>query len=146
MPSDRDRDTVSHEGVVAAIEHDIAIVAVAKGGCSACGKKAACGIGKLAAGAPTSLVRISTRPGAVLRAGDAVTVTVGQAALARAALLGYLFPATAIVVGAGLGHATYGTDLAAATAASAGLLIALLATRRLGGRAALAPLNVEEAD
>lgn len=146
MRSDPVQDTVSHEGIVASVEHDVAIVTVAKGGCSACGKKAACGIGKLAAGAPTSLVRVPAPPGMVLRAGDPVTVMVGEAALTRAALLGYLFPATAIVVGAGLGQAIYGTDMAAATAALAGVIIALFTTRRLGCASAqsLAPLTLNK--
>jgi hypothetical protein len=51
-------NSISHEGIVQSIGDGEAMIAVATGGCSAWGKRSACGIGKLAAGARTALVTI----------------------------------------------------------------------------------------
>jgi sigma-E factor negative regulatory protein RseC len=115
-----------HRGVVRAVDGEIALVAMETTGCSACGHGAGCGIGKMAAGRPATLLRL---PAAGVQVGDVVTVGVPETRLAGSALLGYLFPAFAMLLGAWIGAALDGRDGATALGAAAGFLAALAIAR-----------------
>jgi sigma-E factor negative regulatory protein RseC len=127
MPSD---DVLSHAGVVQAIEGGQAIIAVPAAGCSGCGKKSSCGVGRLAGGGDTRLVTLPAPTG--LKAGQPVTLQVRQAAVNRAALQGYLVPAALLVIGAIAGDLLAAGDAGAVLGAFAGLAGGLAASRLPG--------------
>lgn len=128
---------ISHAGSVRRIDAGQALVAVATGGCSACGHSAGngggCGIGKLAGNRRETLIALPAIPG--LRAGDAVTLELSERQLTRAALFGYLLPVLLLIAGAllgeklGAGGTANATDAAAALGAVLGLAAGLLVTR-----------------
>jgi len=121
-------ERLSHRGVVQAIEGEHALVAVDTGGCSSCGHGSSCGVGQLAGGRGATVLRVPAKGG--LRAGDTVTVSIPVRALTASALLGYVFPALMLLVGAGLG-AALGSDIAAVLGALAGFVSAMLLGRAL---------------
>lgn len=119
MPSD---DLLKHTGVVQAVHGDRATVAVAAQGCSGCGKRSACGVGKFAGESKFTLIEIAARPG--LRVGENVTLEIEQGAIHRGALLAYLLPALALLGGAITGNQLAG-DAGAALGALGGLVAGL---------------------
>lgn len=120
-------DRLSHAGVVQSIDGDEALVVVDTGGCRACGHGSSCGVGQIAKGLPATVLRVpATRQ---LRAGEAVTVSVPVRGMTISAVLGYVLPAVALLVGAGVGHAVAGTDVSAVLGAGAGFLGAMFAGR-----------------
>lgn len=120
-------DGLSQTGRVVSVVAGEAVVALAAGGCSGCGQKSACGLGRLAGAARENLVRLPACDG--LRAGDAVMLEAEGGALLRAALLGYLVPALSLVIGAVGGDAWLGSDAGAVAGAGAGFLGGLLVVR-----------------
>jgi len=122
-----DDSSGGYRAIVQRVQDGKAIVAMETAGCGTCGQGASCGIGRLAAGRPATLVALPTE--LALRPGDEVRVVLTAARVNRSALLGYFFPALAMLAGAGLGAALDGRDLAAAIGAIAGLLGALAVTR-----------------
>jgi len=124
-------DTLTQTGVVQWVAGGRASVAVATGGCSSCGKQSACGVGKLAAGRPTTLIEIDTADHPGLRPGQQVSLELAADKVALGALLGYLLPALTLVLGAVIGQGANGSDVAAALGAGAGLALGILATRLL---------------
>jgi len=119
-------------GVVQSVRNGIAVVAVASGGCSSCGEKSGCAIGRLSGDKKSSLIEVATSE--AVSVGDSVTLSMPQVALHRAALIGYLVPAVALLIGAILGQAFTGTDVGAATGALAGLLAGMIPGRMIGKR------------
>ena len=118
---------IEHRGIVQRIEGDRAVVAMETAGCSACGHGSSCGIGKLAAGRPATLMTLPTRGD--IKAGDMVCIALPESRLTLSALLGYLFPAVAMVLGAWLGAALEGSDGATALGAMLGFIGALAIAR-----------------
>lgn len=117
---------LSHPGIVQAIEGREALVVVDTGGCSACGHGSSCGVGQVAKGLPATVLRVpATRR---LRVGEHVTVSVPVRALTLQALLGYVWPAIGLMVGAGMGNAT-GSDTTAIVGAVGGFLGAMAVGR-----------------
>lgn len=116
-----------HRGIVQRIENGHAIVAMETAGCASCGQGSHCGIGQLAGGRPATLVKLPAAPG--IRAGDPVCIAMASGQLGRSALLGYLFPAFAMLLGGGLGTTISGSDGAAALGAMLGFVGALVLTR-----------------
>lgn len=127
-------DILSQSGIVQSIDGDQAVIAVAAQGCSGCGKRSACGIGRLTGSEKMSLVRLPTPPGLTLSAGDRVRIEMAQAALNRAAVLAYLLPALLLVAGAVAGAEVTGSDGGAAAGAGAGMLLGWWLPRLLGRR------------
>jgi len=123
---------VEHRGIVQRVEGGRAVVAMETGGCSACGHGSSCGIGRMAAGRAATLLTLPAGPD--VQAGDTVCVALPAARLTRSALLGYLFPAFAMLLGAGLGAAFDSSDGATALGAIGGFLAALAAARVAIGR------------
>lgn len=118
---------VEHRGVVQRVDNGLAVVAMETAGCGACAQGSSCGIGKMAAGRPATLLTLPV--GAGVRAGDLVTVALPESRLTLSAVLGYLFPAFAMLFGAWLGSLLDGSDGATALGAIAGFLGALVIAR-----------------
>lgn len=139
---------VMHEGVVRSVEGREVLVAVPVQGCSSCGERSRCGVGKLAGGGKVSLVTVPVAVSGGLAPGDAVTLAADPDAINRAALLGYLLPALLIVAGAVGGDRIAHTDLAAVLGAFGGLVLGVLVTRVLPRvlRAAAVPLVLVRRD
>lgn len=119
---------IEHRGVVQRVEGGLAIVAMETAGCADCGQGNSCGVGKLAAGRPATLLTIPV--GGDVRAGDLVAIALPDSRLTLSALLGYLFPAFAMLLGAALGACVeQGSDAATAMGAIAGFIAALVIAR-----------------
>ena len=118
---------VEHRGVVQRVEGNKAIVVMETGGCSSCGQGSRCGIGKMASGRAATLLTLPAT--ADLRAGDLVCVALPESRLTISALLGYLFPAFAMLLGAWAGATLEGGDGGTAVGAIAGFLAALAIAR-----------------
>ena len=131
MPSDLTASPLSHSGVVQSLRGDIAQVAVDTAGCQGCGKRSGCSIGKLAGGR-RQIIDVPAHIGleTALKPGDHVQLDLDPDALHRAALTGYLLPATLMVIGAVLGQQLTATDTGAVSGLLAGLLSGLLLLRR----------------
>lgn len=118
---------IEHRGIVQRIEGGKALVAMETAGCSSCGQGSSCGVGKMAAGRPATLL---TLPVSVdIKAGDFVLIGLPESKLTLSALLGYLFPAFAMLVGAWLGASLEGSDGGTALGAIVGFLGALAVAR-----------------
>jgi len=120
---------IEHKGVVQRFENGIALVAIETGGCSSCGHGSSCGVGKMAAGRPATLLKIPVST--EVRSGDFVTVGIPASKLTLSGLLGYLFPGFAMLFGAWFGNSLQGSDAGTALGAIAGFLIALIIARLL---------------
>jgi sigma-E factor negative regulatory protein RseC len=118
---------IEHRGIVQRVEGGRAIVAMETAGCSACGHGSSCGIGKLAAGRPDTLLTLPAS--ADIKAGDMVCIALPESRLTVSALLGYLFPAVAMILGAWLGAVLAGSDGATALGAMLGFIGALVIAR-----------------
>ena len=122
---------IEHRGIVQRIDGDRAIVAMETAGCSACGQGSSCGIGKMASGRPATLLTLPVSGN--LKAGDQVSIGLPENRLSLAAVLGYLFPAFAMIFGAWLGSLLDGSDGATAVGAIVGFLGALAIARLVIG-------------
>ncbi len=122
---------LEHRGVVQRVADGKAVIAMETSGCSSCGHGGSCGVGKMAAGRPATLLTLPTSE--ELRPGDVVAVVLPQGRLTTSALLGYLFPALAMLIGAGLGSSLDGSDGGTAIGAMIGFLIAIVLARLVIG-------------
>ena len=118
---------IEHRGIVQRVDGGKAIVAMETAGCSSCGQGSSCGIGKMASGRPATLLTLPVSGD--IKAGDFVLIALPASRLTFSALLGYLFPAFAMIFGAWLGSALEGSDGATALGAMAGFLGALAIAR-----------------
>lgn len=118
---------IEHRGIVQRVEDGKALVAMETAGCASCGQGGSCGVGKMAAGRPATLLTLPVGP--EVRAGDLVAIGLPQSRLTVSALLGYLFPAFAMLVGAAFGAGIDGSDGATALGAMAGFIGALAVAR-----------------
>lgn len=105
------------------------------GGCSACTHGNSCGIGQLAtlktnpATQPARSLQLHLDAPPGIQAGDQVSLLAPRASLPQLALLGYVFPALAILLGAALGQSLYGRDSITALFALTAFLLALALVR-----------------
>lgn len=118
---------IEHRGIVQRLEGGKAIVAMETAGCATCGQGGSCGIGKMASGRAATLLTLPVSGD--IRAGDTVTIGLPASRLTLSALLGYLFPAFAMICGAWLGALHDGSDGATALGAIGGFLGALALAR-----------------
>ena len=117
---------IEHRGIVHRVDGGKAIVAMETAGCSSCGQGSSCGIGKMASGRPATMLTIPVSGDD--KAGDFVLIGLPESKLTLSALLGYLFPAFAMLLGAWLGSSIEeGSDAATALGAIAALVIARIA-------------------
>lgn len=120
---------VEHRGIVQRVEGGKAIVAMETAGCSSCGQGGSCGIGKMAAGRPATLLTLPVSGD--IKTGDLVCIALPESRLTLSALLGYLFPAFAMLMGAAIGSLLNGSDAATALGAMVGFVAALAIARVL---------------
>lgn len=123
---------IEHRGLVQRLEGGKAEIVMETAGCASCGQGGSCGVGKMAAGRPATrlTIPVSDELKQQLQAGDVVSVALPAQQLSWTALLGYLFPALAMLIGAALGNAsTQGSDGATAIGAMFGFISALILTR-----------------
>jgi sigma-E factor negative regulatory protein RseC len=118
---------IEHRGIVQRVDDGLAIVAMETSGCGSCGQGSSCGIGKMAAGRPATLLTLPVSGD--IKAGDQVSIALPESKLTLSAVLGYLFPAFAMIFGAWLGAALEGSDGATALGAMIGFLGALAIAR-----------------
>jgi sigma-E factor negative regulatory protein RseC len=119
---------IEHRGVVQRVDGNKAVVAMETAGCSSCGQGSSCGIGKMASGRPATLLTIPVSGD--IKAGDFVLIGLPESKLTLSALLGYLFPAFAMLLGAWFGASVEeGSDAATALGAIAGFVAALVIAR-----------------
>ncbi len=118
---------IEHRGIVQRVEGGQAVVAMETAGCSSCGQSSGCGIGKMAGHRPAMLLTLPVS--GEVKAGDVVAIGLPASRLSLSALFGYLFPAFALLFGAGLGAVLDGSDGATALGAIAGFLGALAIAR-----------------
>jgi sigma-E factor negative regulatory protein RseC len=116
-------NNLEHRGIVQHIEGGKAIVAMETAGCGSCSQGSACGIGQMASGRAAMLLTLPVSGD--IRVGDSVSIVLPQSRLTLSALLGYLFPVIALLLGAGLGATLDGSDEATALGAIVGFLGAL---------------------
>ena len=122
---------IEHRGIVQRVDGGRAIVAMETAGCSSCGQGSSCGIGKMASGRPATLLTLPVSGD--IKAGDLVLIGLPESRLTLSALLGYLFPAFAMLFGAWLGSLLEGSDGATALGAIVGFLGALVIARLVIG-------------
>jgi sigma-E factor negative regulatory protein RseC len=120
---------VEHTAVVRRSGGGKVTLAVDTSGCDACGHGSACGLGKLAKGGSTSTTLLELKSDQEFRPGEAVSLQFPGSHMTATTLFGYLFPALALLAGAGLGMAWFGSDAASAIGALLGFLAALLIAR-----------------
>ena len=120
---------IEHRGIVQRVEGGKAVVAMETGGCASCGQSSGCGVGKMAGDRPAILLTLPVS--AEIKPGDVVAIGLPASRLTLSALLGYLFPAFVMMLGAALGMAVEGSDAAAALGAMGGFLGAMLILRIL---------------
>lgn len=118
---------IEHWGMVRAIDDGLATVVVETTACGVCGHDGHCGVGRVSAGRQATTLSLPAVGG--LKVGDFVNVGLPEAGLSFAALVGYLLPALATLLGAGLGYATGGGDSATALGAAGGFAASLVAAR-----------------
>lgn len=118
---------VEHRGIVQHVADGKAIVAMETAGCGSCGHGSSCGVGRMAAGRQATLLTLPAGEG--LRVGETVNIVIPERNLLALGLLGYLFPALALIIGAGLGASLGGSDAMTALGAIGGFLGALILVR-----------------
>jgi sigma-E factor negative regulatory protein RseC len=119
---------IEHRGIVHRVDGSKAIVAMETAGCPSCGQGSSCGIGKMASGRPATMLTIPVSSD--IKAGDFVLIGLPENKLTLSAVLGYLFPAFAMLLGAWLGsNIEDGSDAATALGAIAGFIAALVVAR-----------------
>lgn len=118
---------IEHRGIVQRIEGGKAIVVMETTGCSSCAQGGSCGIGKMASGRAATVLALPASPD--IKAGDMVYIGLPESRLTLAAVLGYLFPAFAMLLGAWSGAAMDSSDGATALGAMGGFIGALIIAR-----------------
>ena len=109
------------------------------GGCSACAHGNSCGIGRLATlgknnEKPARAMQLNLDAPAGIQAGDEVHLLAPRVSLSQLALLGYVFPAVAMLLGAALGQTLYGSDGITALFSVFAFLLALTLARFISRR------------
>ena len=95
----------------------------ANAGCAGCGSRQTCASGDAA----PLMIELAV-PGKV-QAGARVTIAMPAASLTLAALLGYLLPPVALLIGTIVANLAFGNDLAAVLGAVLGLFAGIFAAR-----------------
>lgn len=120
-------------GIVTRVEGDFAWVEVVSGNsCGSCKSQGSCGSGLLGLTASPRQFRLLNGVGA--RPGDAVSITMPEGGVVKAALLGYLLPLSLGIAGAAAGMHLGGADgpalIGLGLGLAAGLLLLKLVSRR----------------
>ena len=117
-------ESIERCGEVIGIARGVAQIRLeANAGCAGCGSRHACASGDAA----PLMIELAV-PGKV-QAGARVTIAMPAASLTLAALLGYLLPPVALLIGAIVANLAFGNDLAAVLGAVLGLFAGIFAAR-----------------
>jgi len=119
-------------GTITALEGGMARVRIDTGGCQGCGQGSSCSIGRMASGRKTELSLVAPEG---LEVGQQVTLSLPERGLHTMAIIGYLMPALAMVLGAAIAHAFYEGDGPTAIGAILGFLLSLALIRLIAARA-----------
>jgi len=118
---------IEHWGMVRHIGNGRASVVVETTTCAICGHVGHCVICRSADGGLATTVNLPAALG--MKEGDFVNVGMSESGLSLAALLGYLFPVLATLLGTLAGVLTGGGDSAMALGAAAGFVASLVVVR-----------------
>lgn len=124
---------IDAQGTIIAVNGDTAEVLMDETGCGRCHEEGGCGghnIGKMLCASPRTFQVCNPGNSAV---GDRVTVVIAEGAVRRSALLAYVVPLLALLVGA-LGGSALAGELGAIAGAVSGLLGAWLVLRYVQAR------------
>ena len=117
-------ESIERCGEVIGIARGVAQIRLeANAGCAGCGSRHTCASGDAA----PLMIELAV-PGKV-QAGARVTIAMPAASLTLAALLGYLLPPVALLIGAIVANLAFGSDLAAVLGAVLGLFAGIFAAR-----------------
>lgn len=120
-------EMIEHEGIVRSVTNGMAVISVQTDGCGGCGHRSGCSMGRLAGGARRAEMTLAV--GENVQPGSRVVLSLPLGRARLAGLVAYLVPSLALMVGAGIGNAGFGSDGATAIGALIGLLSGLLAGR-----------------
>jgi sigma-E factor negative regulatory protein RseC len=129
------RNMATPQGTVLAVADGKATIRLNRsqdGGCGNCAHGKACGMARLILERDDLQLQLALIPG--LQAGDQVSLAEPKAGLPLLALLGYVCPALALVLGAALGQLVFGGDGPAVLCALLAFLLALVLTRLVVAR------------
>jgi sigma-E factor negative regulatory protein RseC len=118
---------IEHWGMVKRVDHGCATVVVETTGCTACGHGGHCAMHRRSGGGLAATVDLPA--GESIKEGDFVTVGLPESRLTFAAVLGYLFPALAALIGAWLGYSLRPSDAGIALGAGGGFIASLVIAR-----------------
>ena len=121
---------LEHRGVVQRVADGKVVVAMETAGCGSCGHGGSCGVGRMAAGRPATLLTLPADGD--FRVGETVNIVMPERSLMMLSLLGYLLPAFALLLGAWFGASFGGSDGMTALGAIVGFLAALVIARIAG--------------
>ena len=124
---------IDAQGTITAVNGDTAEVLMDETGCGRCHEEGGCGghnIGKMLCASPRTFQVLNPGNSAV---GDRVTVVIAEGAVRRSALLAYVVPLLALLVGA-LGGSALAGEFGAIAGAVSGLLGAWLVLRYVQAR------------
>lgn len=127
---------IEHSGIVRRVADGRIFIAVSVSGCDSCGHGSACGMSKLMRKSTSEaemVFPLAAAPQGGLQAGDAVVLRMPEAGSGLFAVIGYLLPALALLLGAALGNA-WGGDPGTALGAIAAFALTLLMLRLAAGR------------
>ncbi len=123
---------MENHGIILRLDGDHALVEVRppESGCGRCHEAGGCGSNLLNESLrpqKMNLYRLRNTIGAL--PGERVIIHIPEGAMLRAALLAYLFPALALILGAALGKAFFAYEAASLAGGALGLLMALALLR-----------------
>ena len=123
-PTDFIAESIVRRGEVVRIVRDRAQIRLEPSpGCAVCGNRGRCASGE----AKPQMIEMALP--AYAQAGDAVAVAIPAGSLTRAAMLGYLLPPVAMLIGAITAEQFFLNELAAVIGAALGLAAGVLAAR-----------------
>lgn len=95
---------IEEQGLVIAVEADAVIVQTQRAStCGSCASKQSCGTSVLAKGMGKGVTHLRIVTDQDVKVGDTVTLAIKESALLKGSLFIYLFPLTAMILGALLG-------------------------------------------
>ena len=119
---------VEREGIVIGAHAGVTRIRLEQAAtCAGCGSRGTC---SSASGKPQIVEVRLPQPTSF---GERVTLALPESSIALAALLGYLFPAVTLLVGAVIAAGVFGNDGAAVLGAVCGLLVGLFCVRLVSG-------------
>lgn len=117
--------------VVALVPGGVLVETQRASGCASCSSQKGCGVRVLQGVFGGRRHRVTAQTALPLRIGDRVELVLPASALVQAALLMYLLPLVALVVGAVIGQIVFHTNGAAILGSASGFVLSLVLVARL---------------